>query len=89
MFGVILGGIFGNFYDCLGFWYGCELKIWNGVELFDYNFYVVCDWIYFCWEGVFLSIFDFWLNFNIVDSLFVCGVIFLFIYVLFVFVLEK
>ena len=61
--GLITGGILGNLYDRLGFWWQPHLPIeWkSGVR----------DWILFRIEGV--PLFDPWPNFNIADSLLVVG----------------
>lgn len=71
--GLISGGILGNFYDRIGLgWrstYPTEIKA------------NVRDWIYFRIEGVWP--FDPWPNFNIADSLLVCGAIMLFIHAIF------
>lgn len=61
--GLISGGILGNLFDRLGLGYR------PGYLLQDrYN---VRDWIYFRWEGI--PFLDPWPNFNIADSLLVCG----------------
>ena len=71
--GAISGGIIGNLYDRLGLWH------WNGLpagvngELTG----AVRDWILFQWKEVHLKMFSPWPNFNIADSLLVCGAIFL------------
>lgn len=81
--GAISGGILGNLYDRLGLWHGGSAKTWNGVELSSNYLYGVRDWIHFRWEGGPLKILDPWPNFNIADSLLVCGAIALFIHALF------
>lgn len=55
----VLAGIFGNMYDRLGLWYSAGLpQEWSsGVR----------DWILFCYKDYT------WPNFNIADSLLVCG----------------
>lgn len=55
----VLGGIFGNMYDRLGLWYSPDFPVeWSsGVR----------DWILFCYHDYT------WPNFNIADSLLVCG----------------
>jgi signal peptidase II len=55
----VLGGIFGNMYDRLGLWYspGLPAEWSSGVR----------DWILFCYHDYT------WPNFNIADSLLVCG----------------
>ena len=68
--GCVTGGIIGNLYDRLGFG-------WNP----DYPAQIkdnVRDWIFFRLEGV--PFFDPWPNFNIADSLLVCGAIMLFLH---------
>lgn len=70
--GLITGGIFGNLYDRLGLWHGPEMSVnhANGVR----------DWIHFRWQnapGFLQSIFNPWPNFNIADSVLVCGAILL------------
>mgnify|MGYP001193659916 CR=1 FL=1 len=66
--GLITGGILGNLYDRLGFWWNEYLPIeWkSGVR----------DWILFRIEGV--PFFDPWPNFNIADALLVVGALMLF-----------
>lgn len=61
--GLITGGIIGNLYDRLGFWWQPHLpQEWkSGVR----------DWILFRIEGV--PLLDPWPNFNIADSLLVVG----------------
>ena len=61
--GLISGGILGNLYDRLGFWWSDYLPLeWkSGVR----------DWILFRLEGV--PLFDPWPNFNIADTLLVIG----------------
>lgn len=61
--GLITGGILGNLYDRLGFWWQAHLPIeWkSGVR----------DWILFRIEG--WPLLDPWPNFNIADSLLVVG----------------
>ena len=70
---LVTGGILGNLYDRLGFGhvaeYGPEIK------------YHVRDWIHFRLSGV--PMFDPWPNFNIADSLLVCGAGMLFLYAVF------
>ena len=66
--GLISGGILGNLYDRLGFWWADHLPLeWkSGVR----------DWILFRLEGV--PFFDPWPNFNIADALLVLGAAMLF-----------
>lgn len=61
--GLIMGGIIGNLYDRLGFWWQPPLPLeWkSGVR----------DWILFRVEGV--PLLDPWPNFNVADSLLVVG----------------
>lgn len=66
----ITGGILGNLYDRLGFWHGANVAPEDRLA--------VRDWIHFRWEGI--SFFDPWPNFNIADSLLVCGAIFIVIH---------
>ncbi len=70
--GLITGGILGNLYDRLGFGYSV------GSEDIKYH---VRDWLFFRWEGI--SFLDPWPNFNIADSLLVCGAALLFIHAFF------
>lgn len=72
--GLITGGILGNLYDRLGLGYDPEYPI----EIEDN----VRDWILFRLEGV--PFFDPWPNFNIADSVLVCGAIMLFLHAIFV-----
>ena len=72
--GLISGGILGNLYDRLGFGY-CE----GYPEHIRTN---VRDWILFRLDGV--PMFDPWPNFNIADSLLVCGAIMLLAHAIFV-----
>ncbi len=60
----VMGGIFGNLYDRLGLWNPPpEMPTWaSGVR----------DWILFRYNAVYV-----WPNFNIADSLLVCGAIML------------
>lgn len=81
--GAISGGILGNLYDRMGLWHGGSACKWNGIELPARNHYGVRDFIHFRWEGSPLKIFDPWPNFNIADSLLVCGAIALFVHALF------
>lgn len=69
----ICGGILGNLHDRVGWGY----KEAYGVE----NQYAVRDWIHFRWEGI--SFLDPWPNFNIADSMLVCGAISLFFIAMF------
>ncbi len=61
--GCVMGGIVGNLYDRLGFWYEAGMpEEWkSGVR----------DWILLCYRDYT------WPNFNIADSLLVCGAIML------------
>ena len=70
--GMISGGILGNLYDRLGFGYA------EGPETIKHH---VRDWLFFRWEGV--SFLDPWPNFNIADSLLVCGACLLFVHAFF------
>ena len=67
---MIAGGIIGNLYDRLGLGYlsTYPIEIKNHVR----------DWILFRIEGV--RFFDPWPNFNIADSMLVCGAIMLFLH---------
>jgi signal peptidase II len=66
---LICAGILGNLYDRLGFGYR---------EIYEvHQRYAVRDWIHFRWEGI--SFLDPWPNFNIADSMLVCGAITLFL----------
>ena len=71
--GMITGGILGNLYDRIGL--GWE----PGVP--ELERYSVRDWIHFKWEGSYF--FDPWPNFNIADSLLVCGAVMLMIHAIF------
>ena len=59
--GLVMGGIFGNLYDRLGIWYSPDMRCELGVR----------DWILLRY-GQFT-----WPNFNIADSLLVCGAVML------------
>ncbi len=71
--GMISGGILGNLYDRLGLGFRPEYppEVRNNVR----------DWILFQWKGI--PLFEPWPNFNIADSLLVCGAILLVIHALF------
>ena len=76
--GMVTGGIFGNLYDRLGLWHGSDMSQnhWRGVR----------DWIHFRWQdapGFLQNYFNPWPNFNIADSLLVCGAILLVIHAFF------
>lgn len=61
--GCVLGGILGNLYDRLG--------LWTAVDGFDGPEHAVRDWILLAYR-------DFvWPNFNVADSLLVCGAVML------------
>ena len=62
--GAISGGILGNMYDRMG--------LWHTENTPEKHLYHVRDFIHFRLEGI--PIFDPWPNFNIADSLLVCGV---------------
>lgn len=81
--GAISGGILGNLYDRLGLWHGMSRETWQGQPVPTHSVYGVRDWIHFRWEGSPLAIFDPWPNFNIADSLLVCGAIALFLHAVF------
>lgn len=72
--GLVLGGIFGNLYDRLGWGYvqGFPEAVRDNVR----------DWILFRLDGV--PFFDPWPNFNIADSLLVSGAVLLFLHAFFV-----
>lgn len=59
--GLVMGGIFGNLYDRLGIWYSADMPCPLGVR----------DWILLRY-GQYT-----WPNFNIADSLLVCGAVML------------
>jgi signal peptidase II len=65
--GGIMAGIFGNLYDRLGL-HGLEDG--EGAQI-----YAVRDWILLQWNDVYR-----WPNFNVADSLLVCGAIILFLH---------
>lgn len=67
--GCITGGILGNLYDRLGLWH------WGGLPKGVNPKFAgaVRDWILFEWREMPLKIFNPWPNFNIADSLLVCG----------------
>ena len=65
--GLVAGGILGNLYDRMGF--GFRASYPSEIR------FRVRDWIYFRLEGV--PWFDPWPNFNIADSLLVCGALLL------------
>ena len=71
--GLITAGILGNLYDRLGLGYQSDYPI----QIKHH----VRDWIHFRWEGI--SIFDPWPNFNIADSMLVCGALLLFVHAFF------
>ena len=62
--GIISGGILGNLYDRLGMWNHGPLP----PHLAGYE-HAVRDWILWCWNYKQYT----WPNFNIADSLLVCG----------------
>jgi signal peptidase II len=63
---MISGGILGNLYDRLGLWGGTDA---NGATI-----HAVRDWILFAYGGYELPwLGERWPNFNIADSLLVCG----------------
>ena len=64
--GIIMGGILGNLYDRLG--------LWNGTGPDGQTIYAVRDWILISYGGLeFPKLGKDWPNFNIADSLLVCG----------------
>ena len=64
--GIIMGGILGNLYDRLG--------LWGGVAPDGETIYAVRDWILISYGGLeFPLLGKDWPNFNIADSLLVCG----------------
>ncbi len=71
--GLVTGGILGNIYDRMGFGFVSSYP-----EAIKYH---VRDWIHFRLNGV--PLFDPWPNFNIADSLLVCGAIMLFLFAVF------
>jgi signal peptidase II len=76
--GLISGGIFGNLYDRLGLWHGADIAANHA--------YGVRDWIHFRWTdapGFLQNIFNPWPNFNIADSVLVCGAVLLVVHALF------
>jgi len=72
--GLIAAGILGNLYDRLGLWdsRGLPPELQHGVR----------DWILFVWPEVGLRIFNPWPNFNLADSMLVCGSILLVLHAL-------
>ena len=64
--GSVAGGILGNLYDRLGLWCTQPLPAAMQNQGFEH---AVRDWILFCWNFKQLT----WPNFNIADSLLVCG----------------
>ena len=76
--GFISGGVLGNLYDRMGFWHGADMDANHA--------YAVRDWIHFRWQnapGFLQSIFNPWPNFNIADSVLVCGAILLLVHAFF------
>ena len=69
--GSIMGGIFGNLYDRLG--------LWHTSDVLKEHQYCVRDWILITHPSLekFMSWFFPWPNFNIADSLLVCGALLL------------
>lgn len=64
--GIIMGGILGNLYDRLG--------LWGGTGPDGQTIYAVRDWILLSYGGLeFPMLGKDWPNFNIADSLLVCG----------------
>lgn len=76
--GGITGGIIGNLYDRLGFWHLNRFPAGMDAEFRG----AVRDWILFQWKEIPLDIFNPWPNFNIADSLLVCGAIMLAVHAL-------
>jgi len=66
--GCISGGILGNLYDRLGFGLASMQPLPAVMENKGFE-HAVRDWILFCWNFKQLT----WPNFNIADSLLVCG----------------
>lgn len=64
--GCVSGGILGNLYDRLGLW--CTQPLPAALQGKGFE-HAVRDWILFCWNFKQLT----WPNFNIADSLLVCG----------------
>jgi signal peptidase II len=64
--GCISGGILGNLYDRLGLWAAEPLPALMQGKGFEY---AVRDWMLLCWNFKQFT----WPNFNIADSLLVCG----------------
>lgn len=71
---LIMGGIWGNLYDRLG--------LWHGANAAPHELRAVRDWVYFRLQGV--PGFDPWPNFNIADSLLVCGAVLLFVHLIWI-----
>jgi len=64
--GLVMGGILGNLYDRLG--------LWGGTSPDGQTIYAVRDWILIAYGGADLPVLgQRWPNFNIADSLLVCG----------------
>ena len=72
--GSITGGILGNLHDRLG--------LWHGPDAAAGELQAVRDWIHFRWEG--MPLMDPWPNFNVADSLLVCGAAALFVHMLWI-----